>query len=77
MKTLFTIFSSFLTSNDLAACITYGIIAEAEDGSKAVVEDISTEKKAVERLVRLFESEGLEPVHLFDAVYDAIADGKL
>ena len=77
MKIKFKVFSNFLTSDDCAAYTAYGIIAEADDGSRSVVEDVSTEKEADERLVRLFEAEGLEPVHLFDAVYDAVADGKL
>ncbi len=50
MKTILKLFSNFLTLNDFAACTAYGIIAETEGGSKAVVEDVSADKETVERL---------------------------
>ncbi len=62
MKTILKLFSNFLTLNDFAACTAYGIIAETEGGSKAVVEDVSADKETVERLVQLFESERLKEV---------------
>ncbi len=77
MKVNSAITSTPLPREGGGSYVGYGIRLTAEDGSASTVEDISPDRERVEALARLFEAEQLEPVHLFDAVYDALSDGAL
>lgn len=51
---------------------TYGISCK-----ETVVEDISTDKSSVERLVGLCNELELSPVHLYDVIDDFLVDNKI
>ena len=77
MNIYYEITSTNEVSEDGEHYLSYGIKIAAEDGSSAAVEDISPEREKVEALAKIFEAEQLEPVHLFDAVYDALCKAPL
>ncbi len=43
----------------------------------AEVKNISASRKSAERLAAMLEREAVEPVHLFDVLYDLLADNAL
>lgn len=43
----------------------------------AEVKNISPDRDSVKRLAEMLEREGAEPVHLFDLIYDLLADNAL
>ena len=52
----------------------YGIAYKTDKGETTVIEDITSDKKSIERLVNVFNSESLDPVHLDQAVEDYLID---
>ncbi len=43
----------------------------------AEVKNISTSRSSAERLAAMLEREGVEPVHLFDVLYDLLVDNAI
>lgn len=43
----------------------------------AEVKNISASRKSAERLAAMLERESVEPVHLFDVLYDLLADNAI
>lgn len=56
--------------------VTYGIRICSDEGC-AVVEDISTDRRAVRKLRRRMRAGRLSPLHLQDVVEDSLAEGLL
>ena len=52
----------------------YGIAYKTDKGEITVIEDITSDKKSIERLVNVFNRESLDPIHLDQAVEDYLID---
>ncbi len=61
---------SVTTGEETAA--TYGVRMRTEEGC-VVIADVSPDRTYVERIVRSFNENGLEPSHFADAVEDSLA----
>ena len=53
---------------------TYGVALYQDGACQRVIGDISGDRKRLEKLVRLFNAEALDPVHLDQAVEDFLFD---
>lgn len=54
--------------------LSYGIALYRSGRLQRVIDDISPDRTAVEALVRLFNEEGLDPVHFEQATEDYLYD---
>ena len=72
--TEYKLFSEVSVGGDKNEPVSYGIILLINGVAKEVFDDISCDRAAVERLIELFNSEGLEPVHFAQAVEDYLYD---
>ena len=74
---LYRLIATSLSGEDFPETITYGIRICQKNGSKiitkAAVEDIAPDRKAVSDLCRLMEEEQLDPVHLREVVEDFLS----
>ena len=70
----YKLFSENIEGSDEPGMKAYGIILYVDGRSAEVISGISCDKAAVQRLVDLFNSEGLDPVHFEQAVEDYLYD---
>lgn len=72
----FQVVSSNLFSEDIGSYQTYGLLSEEEtsDGwlTGCRIDDVSCDLQFVKWLSKLFTTFQLDPIHLFDAVADAL-----
>lgn len=75
MKIKYKIIETKEFAEDSEPYIAYGLSCSFGSES-AEIGDISPNREAVERLADLLEREEVEPVHLFDVLYDMLASGS-
>ena len=65
-----------LYHKDIGKYVSYGIVAIDQATGKEIlrVSDVSTSRRFVLDLARLYTEEELAPTHLFDAVYDKLSE---
>jgi len=76
MKINYKIIETEEISEENGSYIGYGLrcICGAES---AEVKNISASRREAERLASLLEREGVEPVHLFDVLYDLLVENAI
>ena len=74
MKIIYTIVETRETDADFGEYVGYGLrcVCGAEC---AELKNVSPHRESVLRLAELLEGEAVEPVHLFDVIYNLLADG--
>lgn len=76
MKIQYQIIETKETEDENSGCIGYGLQCSCA-GETVSVRNITPDRMQAERLGEMLERNGVEPVHLFDVVYDLLAGGYL
>ena len=73
MKTKYTVSNGVLVLEDKSIMLTYGIIAENENGEKiSEFRDVSVNRELTEKIAELLNLCKVEPCHFFDVVIDEL-----
>ena len=74
MKINYKIIETEEMNEENGSYIGYGLrcICGAES---AEIKNISPKRESVRRLAELLEKEAVEPIHLFDVIYDMLSEG--
>ena len=76
MRIIYQIIETEEISGENKTYTGYGLRCACE-GECAIAENISPDRGSVERLMHTLEREKVEPVHLFDVIYDLLADNAI
>ena len=68
---------SIYQNTDNSGIVSYGIILSDGNTPVRVIEDISREREEIELLTQIFNDEGLDPIHLDQAVEDFLIDRQI